>query len=154
MLIEEIVGLCCFNNICSLKIVVLAYLAPIETEETVWAAVGDQASLSCQLTEDKDVLQITWQKVRHDEQKNLATYTKKYGYSLRVGLIEKMDFQHEDLQSCSMVIRKVMEEDEGCYQCLFNTYPGGILIGRTCLRLCGEERRHAVEHLKVMVNHQ
>ncbi|XP_038130425.1 OX-2 membrane glycoprotein-like [Cyprinodon tularosa] len=111
------------------------HLALIETEETVWAAVGDQASLSCQLTEDKDVLQITWQKVRHDEQKSLASYTKEYGYRVRVELIEKMDFQCEELQSCSMVIRKVMEEDEGCYQCLFNTYPGGILIGRTCLRL-------------------
>ncbi|XP_015260167.1 PREDICTED: OX-2 membrane glycoprotein-like [Cyprinodon variegatus] len=110
-------------------------LALIETEETVWAAVGDQASLSCQLTEDKDVLQITWQKVRHDEQKNLATYTKKYGHSVRIDLVEKMDFQCEDLQSCSMVIRKVMEEDEGCYKCLFNTYPRGALIGRTCLRL-------------------
>ncbi|XP_015252123.1 PREDICTED: OX-2 membrane glycoprotein-like [Cyprinodon variegatus] len=107
----------------------------VKTQQTVWAAVGGQASLSCQLTEDKDVLQITWQKVFLDGQKNLATYTKKYGYSPRVGLIEKMDFQCEDLQSCSMVIRKVMEEDEGCYQCLFNTYPRAILIGRTSVRL-------------------
>uniref|UniRef100_A0A3Q2D8H0 OX-2 membrane glycoprotein-like n=1 Tax=Cyprinodon variegatus TaxID=28743 RepID=A0A3Q2D8H0_CYPVA len=111
------------------------HLALIETEETVWAAVGDQASLSCQLTEDKDVLQVTWQKLLRDGQKNLATYTKKYGYRVKVELAEKMDFQCKDLQSCSMVIRKVMEEDEGCYQCLFNTYPRGALIGRTCLRL-------------------
>ncbi|XP_038130418.1 OX-2 membrane glycoprotein-like isoform X2 [Cyprinodon tularosa] len=110
-------------------------LALIETEETVWAAVGDQASLSCQLTEDKEFLRITWQKVRHDEQKSLASYAKDYGYRVRPDLKDKMDFLCEDLQSCSMVIRKVMEEDEGCYQCLFNTYPGGILIGRTCLRL-------------------
>ncbi|XP_038130410.1 OX-2 membrane glycoprotein-like [Cyprinodon tularosa] len=110
-------------------------LALIETEETVWAAVGDQASLSCKLTEDKDVLQFTWQKVLLYAEKNLATYTKKYGYSVRVDLAEKMDFQCEDLQSCSMVIRKVMEEDEGCYRCLFITYRTGILIARTCLRL-------------------
>uniref|UniRef100_A0A3Q2E7G9 OX-2 membrane glycoprotein-like n=1 Tax=Cyprinodon variegatus TaxID=28743 RepID=A0A3Q2E7G9_CYPVA len=119
--------------------------ALIETEETVWAAVGDQASLSCQLTEDKDVLRITWQKVRHDEQKTLASYTKEYGYRVRPDLKDKMDFLCEDLQSCSMVIRKVMEEDEGCYQCLFSTYPRGILIVRTCLRLYGEERRHAAK---------
>uniref|UniRef100_A0A3Q2G0B1 OX-2 membrane glycoprotein-like n=1 Tax=Cyprinodon variegatus TaxID=28743 RepID=A0A3Q2G0B1_CYPVA len=107
--------------------------ALIQTQQTVWTAVGDQASLSCQLTEEKDVLQITWQKVLPDGEKNLATYTKKFG--LKVELAEKMDFQCKDLQSCSMVIRKVMEEDEGCYQCLFNTYPRGALIGRTCLRL-------------------
>ncbi|XP_014906078.1 OX-2 membrane glycoprotein-like isoform X3 [Poecilia latipinna] len=109
--------------------------ALIETKETVWAAVGDQASLSCRLTEDKDVLQITWQKVLPNGEKNLATYTKKFGSRVSAGVEEKMDFQYESLQSCSMVIRKVMEEDEGCYRCLFNTYPNGALIGKTCLKL-------------------
>uniref|UniRef100_A0A096MIN3 Ig-like domain-containing protein n=1 Tax=Poecilia formosa TaxID=48698 RepID=A0A096MIN3_POEFO len=46
-----------------------------------------------------------------------------------------MDFQYESLQSCSMVIRKVMEQDEGCYRCLFNSYSEGALIGWTCLKL-------------------
>ncbi|XP_015224508.1 PREDICTED: OX-2 membrane glycoprotein-like, partial [Cyprinodon variegatus] len=132
---------------CSTQQIIVCQFALIETVETVWAAVGDQASLSCQLTEDKDVLKITWQKVRHNEQKSLASYTKDYGYRVRLDLKDKMDFLCEDLQSCSMVIRKVMEEDEGCYQCLFSTYPRGILIVRTCLRLYGEERRHAAKDI-------
>ncbi|KAM4710673.1 OX-2 membrane glycoprotein-like [Anableps anableps] len=107
----------------------------IETQQTVWAAVGEDARLSCQLTEAKDVLQVTWQKVLPDGEKNLATYTKKFGSRVRADLEETVDFQCEDLQSCSMVIRKVTEQDEGCYRCLFNTYPEGALIGRTCLRL-------------------
>uniref|UniRef100_A0A3Q2DLV1 Immunoglobulin V-set domain-containing protein n=1 Tax=Cyprinodon variegatus TaxID=28743 RepID=A0A3Q2DLV1_CYPVA len=123
-------------------------LAPIKTSKTVWAPVGGQASLSFQLTEDKDVLQITWQKVLSNGKLNLANYTRIYGYRVRAGL-EMIDFHCENLQSCSMVIRKVMEEDEGCYQCLFNTYPRGALIVRTCLRLYGEERRHAVEHRNI-----
>ncbi|XP_043966337.1 OX-2 membrane glycoprotein-like [Gambusia affinis] len=110
--------------------------AVIETTETVWAAEGDQASLSCRLTEDKDVLQITWQKVLHIGERNLATYTKKFGSRVNPGLEEKMDFQYESLQSCSMVIRKTTHQDEGCYRCLFNTYPKGALIGWTCLKLC------------------
>ncbi|XP_035983794.1 OX-2 membrane glycoprotein isoform X2 [Fundulus heteroclitus] len=110
-------------------------LAVIETEEAVWAAVGDQASLSCQLTGNREVLQVTWQKVLSDGEMNLATYTKKFGSRVSAGLEEKMDFQYKGLQSCSMVIRKVTEQDEGCYRCLFNTYPLGALIGRTCLRL-------------------
>ncbi|MED6291992.1 hypothetical protein CHARACLAT_029201 [Characodon lateralis] len=113
-------------------------LALIKTEETVLVAVGHQASLSCQLTEDKDVLQVTWQKVYPDREMNLATFTKKFGSRVRPDLDGKMDFQHEALQSCSMVIRKVTEQDEGCYRCLFNTYPSGALIGRTCLTLYGE----------------
>ncbi|KAM4711417.1 uncharacterized protein FYW61_021847 [Anableps anableps] len=109
--------------------------ALIETQQTVWAAVGEDARLSCQLTEAKDVLQVTWQKVLPDGEKNLATYTKKFGSRVRADLEETVDFQCEDLQSCSMVIRKATEQDEGCYRCLFNTYPEGALIGRTCLRL-------------------
>ncbi|XP_035983787.1 OX-2 membrane glycoprotein isoform X2 [Fundulus heteroclitus] len=109
--------------------------ALIETEETVWAAVGDQASLSCRLTGNKEVLQVTWQKVLPDGEMNLATYTKKFGSRVSADMEEKMDLQHKDLRSCSMVIRKVTEQDEGCYRCLFNTYPKGALIGRTCLRL-------------------
>ncbi|MEQ2187868.1 hypothetical protein GOODEAATRI_009141 [Goodea atripinnis] len=113
-------------------------LALIKTEETVLAAVGHQASLSCQLTEPKDVLQVTWQKVLHGGEMNLATFTKKFGSRVRPDLDGKMDFQQEALQSCSVVIRKVTEQDEGCYRCLFNTYPSGALIGKTCLTLYGE----------------
>uniref|UniRef100_A0AAZ1Y148 Ig-like domain-containing protein n=1 Tax=Oreochromis aureus TaxID=47969 RepID=A0AAZ1Y148_OREAU len=31
--------------------------------------------------------------------------------------------------------KNLTEEDEGCYRCLFNTYPEGAFIGRTCLQL-------------------
>ncbi|MEQ2303497.1 hypothetical protein AMECASPLE_017545 [Ameca splendens] len=99
------------------------------------AAVGHQASLSCKLTEPKDVLQVTWQKVLHDGEMNLAIYAKRFGSRVRPDLDGKMDFQQEALQSCSVVIRKVTEQDEGCYRCLFNTYPSGALIGKTCLTL-------------------
>uniref|UniRef100_A0A3B5M8V4 Ig-like domain-containing protein n=1 Tax=Xiphophorus couchianus TaxID=32473 RepID=A0A3B5M8V4_9TELE len=116
----------------------IVVLAAIDTQQSVLAAVGDQASLSCQLSKTKDVLQITWQKVLPLGEKNLATYTKKFGYRVSSGLEEKMDFQYESLQSCSMVIRKVTEQDEGCYRCLFNSYSEGALIGWTCLRLYGE----------------
>ncbi|XP_035983790.1 OX-2 membrane glycoprotein-like [Fundulus heteroclitus] len=121
--------------LCMNTVLQTGQLAVIETEEAVWAAVGGQASLSCHLTEDKEVLRITWQKVLPDGEMTFATYAKMLGPRVRAGLEEKMDFQYKDLQSCSMVIRKVTEQDEGCYQCLFKTYPLGALIGRTCLRL-------------------
>ncbi|XP_032412286.1 OX-2 membrane glycoprotein-like isoform X2 [Xiphophorus hellerii] len=119
----------------SLGILIKGAVAAIDTQQSVLAAVGDQASLSCQLSKIKDVLQVTWQKVLLDGEKNLATYTEKFGSRVSAGLEEKMDFQYESLQSCSMVIRKVTEQDEGCYRCLFNSYSEGALIGWTCLRL-------------------
>lgn len=110
----------------------------IQTEQTVLAAVGDRACLTCQLTEYKEVVQFTWQKILPDGEKNLATHAKAFGQRVSPDLKRKMDFHCTALQSCSVVIRKVTEQDEGCYRCLFNTYPQGAVIGTTCLRLCGK----------------
>uniref|UniRef100_A0AAZ1XV31 Ig-like domain-containing protein n=1 Tax=Oreochromis aureus TaxID=47969 RepID=A0AAZ1XV31_OREAU len=40
-----------------------------------------------------------------------------------------------NILDCSIVIRNVTEQDEGRYRCLFNTYPEGSFIGRTCLQV-------------------
>ncbi|XP_037552733.1 OX-2 membrane glycoprotein-like [Nematolebias whitei] len=109
--------------------------AVIQTETIVLAAVGGQACLTCQLTEYKEVVQFTWQKILPDGEKNLATYAKAFGQRVSPDVKKKMDFHCKKLQNCSVVIRKVTEQDEGCYRCLFNTYPQGAMIGTTCLRL-------------------
>lgn len=102
------------------------------------AAVGGRASLTCQLIEYKEVVQVTWQKVLPDGEKNLATFAKGFAPSMDSDLKMKVDFHYKDLKNCSLEIRKVTEQDEGCYRCLFNTFPQGAVIGRTCLRLYGE----------------
>ncbi|KAF7214707.1 OX-2 membrane glycoprotein isoform X1 [Nothobranchius furzeri] len=107
----------------------------IQTEQAVMAAAGGPASLTCQLTEHDDVLQITWQKILPDGEKDLATYTRRFGARVRPELKDNMDFQYEELQNCSVVIREATGEDEGCYRCVFNTYGKGALIGTTCLKL-------------------
>ncbi|XP_044200770.1 OX-2 membrane glycoprotein-like [Thunnus albacares] len=100
------------------------------------AAVGEDVHLSCQLMQSKDVFQVTWQKLSPDgKEKNLATYHKHFGETVNDGFKGKVEFKDAGLQNCSIVIRKVMEQDEGCYLCLFNTFPDGSLTGRTCLRL-------------------
>ncbi|XP_042260622.1 OX-2 membrane glycoprotein-like [Thunnus maccoyii] len=108
----------------------------IQTQQTVMAAVGEDVHLSCQLMQSKDVLQVTWQKLSPDgKNKNLAGYNKYFGETVNPGFKGKVEFKDAGLQNCSIVIRKVMEQDEGCYLCLFNTYPDGYLTGRTCLQL-------------------
>ncbi|XP_042071563.1 OX-2 membrane glycoprotein [Haplochromis burtoni] len=112
-----------------------ALTAVIQTQQTVLAAVGEDAEFSCQLLDTKDVLQVTWQKISHDVETNVATYSKYYGQRVNDGFTEKFKFKHTELQNCSIVIRNVMEQDEGCYHCLFNTYPDGSLTGKPCLRV-------------------
>ncbi|XP_071320459.1 OX-2 membrane glycoprotein-like isoform X1 [Trachinotus anak] len=109
--------------------------AVIQTQQTVVAAVGEDALLSCQLTQPKDVLQVTWQKVFPRGEVNVATFSEPFGPKVINNFTDKVEFKDAGLQSCSIVIRKVTEQDEGCYLCLFNSYPDGALTGRTCLQL-------------------
>uniref|UniRef100_A0A3P9D447 Ig-like domain-containing protein n=1 Tax=Maylandia zebra TaxID=106582 RepID=A0A3P9D447_9CICH len=128
--------LCCC--VCtSLLLVGLAHknFTLIQTQQTVLAAVGEDAEFSCQLLETKDVVQVTWQKISHDVETNVATYSKYYGQRVNDGFNDKVVFKYTGLQNCSIVIRNVTEQDEGCYHCLFNTYPEGSLTGKPCLRL-------------------
>ncbi|XP_071320417.1 OX-2 membrane glycoprotein-like [Trachinotus anak] len=109
--------------------------AVIRTQQTVVAAVGEDALLSCQLTQPKDVLQVTWQKVFPEGERNVATFSEHFGSRVTADFTDKVELKDAGLQSCSIVIRKVTEQDEGCYLCLFNSYPDGALTGRTCLQL-------------------
>ncbi|XP_063323690.1 OX-2 membrane glycoprotein-like [Pelmatolapia mariae] len=109
--------------------------AVIQTQQTVLAAVGEDAEFSCQLLETKDVLQVTWQKISAAGETNVATYNKYFGQRVNDGFTDKVKFKHAGLRNCSIVIRNVTEQDEGCYRCLFNTYPEGAFIGRPCLQV-------------------
>uniref|UniRef100_A0A3P8NNM0 Ig-like domain-containing protein n=1 Tax=Astatotilapia calliptera TaxID=8154 RepID=A0A3P8NNM0_ASTCA len=116
----------------------ILFTAVVQTQQTVLAAVGEDAEFSCQLLDTKDVLQVTWQKISRDVETNVATYSKYYGQRVNDGFNDKVKFKYTGLQNCSIVIRNVTEQDEGCYHCLFNTYPEGSFTGRTCFQVYGK----------------
>ncbi|XP_073318227.1 OX-2 membrane glycoprotein-like [Pagrus major] len=107
----------------------------IRTQRTVMAAVGDEALLNCELLQSKDVVQVTWQKVLPEREETLVTYTTTYGQRVNPEFKDKVEFADAGLQSSSIIIRNVTEQDEGCYHCLFNADPEGALIGTTCLQV-------------------
>ncbi|XP_055358200.1 OX-2 membrane glycoprotein-like [Betta splendens] len=107
----------------------------VQTHQTVMGAVGEEAHFSCLLTESKDVLQVTWQKILPTFDKNVATYNK-FGQRVDPDFKNKVKFKVTELQNSSIVISSVTEHDEGCYLCLFITYPEGAFKGRTCLQVC------------------
>ncbi|XP_026016322.1 OX-2 membrane glycoprotein-like [Astatotilapia calliptera] len=118
-----------------LSVTINALTAVVQTQQTVLAAVGEDAEFSCLLLDTKDVLQVTWQKISRDVETNVATYSKYYGQRVNDGFNDKVKFKYTGLQNCSIVIRNVTEQDEGCYHCLFNTYPEGSFTGRTCFQV-------------------
>ncbi|XP_078022021.1 uncharacterized protein LOC117255909 [Epinephelus lanceolatus] len=121
--------------ICALGLIQKGLAAVVETQQTVMAAVGEEALLNCQLMQPKDVLQVTWQKILPDKEQNVATYTEYFGEKVNPDFRDKVEFKYAGLQNSSIVIRRVTGEDEGCYHCLFNSFPDGALIGSTCLQL-------------------
>uniref|UniRef100_UPI0037E92CAA nectin-4-like n=1 Tax=Semicossyphus pulcher TaxID=241346 RepID=UPI0037E92CAA len=124
-----------FIFLCAIGFSQKGLTALIQTQQTVCAAAGDQACLNCLLMETKTVLQVTWQKVTPEGEMNIGTY-KYSGQRVNPGYQGKVELIVSGLQNTSIVIREVTEQDEGCYRCLFNTYPDGALIGLTCLKLC------------------
>uniref|UniRef100_UPI0037E8578A OX-2 membrane glycoprotein-like n=1 Tax=Semicossyphus pulcher TaxID=241346 RepID=UPI0037E8578A len=109
--------------------------ALIQTQLTVMAALGEEAHFSCRLMQTRDVLQVTWQKCSPGKEKTLATDNKYFGQRVDPYFIGRVEINDGGLQNTSIVIREVTEYDEGCYRCLFNTYPDGALTGLTCLKL-------------------
>lgn len=111
----------------------------IDTEQTVVASFGEKALLNCQLTQSKDVLQVTWQKLLPKGEDNVATCNKYFGQRVNAGFQGKVAFEAAGLQNSSIVIRNVVEQDEGCYLCIFNTYLEGAFTATTCLKLYGKK---------------
>ncbi|XP_015260169.1 PREDICTED: OX-2 membrane glycoprotein-like, partial [Cyprinodon variegatus] len=109
--------------------------AVVQTPLNVLAAVGEDAPLGCQLLETKDVQQVTWQKVFGSKERNICSYSEYFGQTVNPDFKDKVQFTEAGLKNSSIVIRKVTEQDEGCYLCLFNIYPDGALRGRTCLKV-------------------
>ncbi|XP_051283137.1 uncharacterized protein LOC127378388 isoform X12 [Dicentrarchus labrax] len=109
--------------------------ALVQTQQTVMAAVGEEAHLNCQLMQKKDVVQVTWQKVSPEKEENVATFNRYFGPRVNPDFIDNVEFKDAGLQNNSIVIRNLTEQDEGCYRCLFSTYPEGALTAITCLQV-------------------
>ncbi|XP_051283124.1 uncharacterized protein LOC127378387 [Dicentrarchus labrax] len=109
--------------------------ALVQTQQTVLAAVGDEACLNCQLSQSKDVLQVTWQKVSPEKEENVATFNRYFGPRVNPDFIDNVEFRDAGLQNNSIVIRNLTDQDKGYYRCLFNTYPDGALTAITCLQV-------------------
>ncbi|XP_073318349.1 nectin 1a-like [Pagrus major] len=120
--------------LCVLGVFHRGLTALIQTEQTVFAAVGEETRFSCQLLQSKDVLQVTWQKVLPEGKVNVAAYNN-FGRRVNADFKGKVEIESAGLQSSSIIIRNVTEQDEGCYHCLFNADPEGALTGSTCLQV-------------------
>ncbi|XP_067402503.1 OX-2 membrane glycoprotein-like isoform X2 [Emydura macquarii macquarii] len=97
--------------------------------------VGENVTFHCQLVTDHDVLQVTWQKESGEIKGNIATYSKINGHKILGNYGSRVNFTRSELKDSAITVHAVTLQDEGCYKCIFNTFPMGSIPGRTCLKV-------------------
>ncbi|XP_074014201.1 OX-2 membrane glycoprotein-like [Numenius arquata] len=96
---------------------------------------GGNVTFSCRSVTKEDVLQVTWQKEVDGAEDNIATYSTMNGQKITKGYIGHVSFAHSELQASAISLHGVTLQDEGCYKCIFNTFPSGAVTGRMCLNV-------------------
>uniref|UniRef100_A0A8D0FRR1 Ig-like domain-containing protein n=1 Tax=Strix occidentalis caurina TaxID=311401 RepID=A0A8D0FRR1_STROC len=102
------------------------------------SSTGNNVTLSCALTEPKDVLQVTWQKDSDKSQNNIATYSTAMGLKIHEPYQDRMSVTSLALNETSITFWDTRMDDSGCYTCLFNVFPLGSFSGHTCLSVLGK----------------
>ncbi|NWI62230.1 OX2G protein, partial [Todus mexicanus] len=99
------------------------------------APEGGNVTFSCRSVTKEDVLQVTWQKEMDGAEDNIATYSTMNGQKIAKGYESHVSFAHSELHSSAISLHGVTLQDEGCYKCIFNTFPSGAITGRMCLEV-------------------
>ncbi|NXQ35083.1 OX2G protein, partial [Alaudala cheleensis] len=97
--------------------------------------VGGNVTFSCRSVTKEDVIQVTWQKETEGAEDNIATYSTMNGQKIAKAYVSHVSFAHSELQASAISLHGVTLRDEGCYKCIFNTFPSGAATGRMCLKV-------------------
>ncbi|XP_042298850.1 OX-2 membrane glycoprotein-like [Sceloporus undulatus] len=111
------------------------------------ATAGDNVTLNCQLTGKHDIVQITWQKEHGKNKTNIATFSESHGSRVLGKYQSNVQLFQSGMAISAITFHTVALKDEGCYDCIFNTFPLGSISGKTCLRV------YALTEPKVTVKH-
>ncbi|XP_060542155.1 OX-2 membrane glycoprotein-like [Pantherophis guttatus] len=91
---------------------------------------GKNVTLFCQLAKNHDIIQVTWQK----NETNIAIYSKANGAKV-LSNKSNIHLSQSDLTFSAITFNGVTFKDEGCYSCIFNTFPLGPFSGKICLKV-------------------
>nr|WES72442.1 membrane glycoprotein vOX2-1 [Elephantid betaherpesvirus 1] len=93
------------------------------------------ASLRCSIQTDKEVLIVTWQKIKATSPENMATFSENHGVVVQPPYKDRVNITQLGLRNSTLTFWNTTVEDEGCFMCLFNTFGSGKISGKTCLTL-------------------
>ncbi|KAA0722528.1 hypothetical protein E1301_Tti011903 [Triplophysa tibetana] len=98
---------------------------------------GQNALLSCELSNPSGVKQVSWERLRDGENADtLATFSERYKDYVHQDYVGKVTIT-SSFSSSSIVIKNLTFEDEACYMCSFKVYPSGPKRKTFCLTVKG-----------------
>lgn len=125
-----------------LALSLLLWIAGTEGEvtapTTLTAEVGHPLQLRCHITTATDytIKQVRWY---NKNNKIMLAYEQKV--PVRPSHQDpSVQFTPSDNDASSVTIKNVQPEDEGCYRCVFDVFPGGAQEAKTCISVIGEVR--------------
>ncbi|CAJ1079547.1 OX-2 membrane glycoprotein isoform X1 [Xyrichtys novacula] len=111
----------------------LTVTAQVTVDSNKTAVSGKKASLSCSYGLPEKVQQVTWRHMPpQGDSAEVASYAKRSDpmieppYQGRVWL-------SASLSDSQLIIQPVAIQDEGCYTCMYATYPEGLKSSTVCL---------------------
>ncbi|XP_008105964.1 OX-2 membrane glycoprotein [Anolis carolinensis] len=110
--------------------------------------VGTNVTLRCQLAGKHDIVQVTWQKEHEKTKTNIATYSESHGSRVLGKYQSNVQLFQSGMTISAITFHMATLTDEGCYDCIFNTFPLGAISAKTCLRVYAlTEPRVTVKHV-------
>ncbi|XP_073433258.1 OX-2 membrane glycoprotein-like isoform X2 [Dendrobates tinctorius] len=105
------------------------------------ARLGGNVTFECQLmTNESNVIQITWHKESGNFTGAVATASKAYGHKLLGYYMNRAKHSSpKSLNITAITISPVTLVDEGCFKCIFNLFPFGASTGTICLKVYEEQ---------------
>ncbi|XP_041663435.1 OX-2 membrane glycoprotein isoform X2 [Cheilinus undulatus] len=111
----------------------LTVTSHITADSNKTAVSGKKATLTCSYGLPEKVQQVTWRHTpEQGESAEVASYAKRSDpmiepqYQGRVWL-------SSSLSDSQLIIQPVAIQDEGCYTCMYDTYPDGLKTSTVCL---------------------
>ncbi|KAM4601839.1 poliovirus receptor homolog [Polymixia lowei] len=105
----------------------------VTTHASLSAAAGHPFTLSCNVTvgTDDTIRQVRW---LNSQSKVLLVYEP--GAPARITARQpEVELAASGNDGSSITIKRARPDDEGCYRCIFDVYPGGTQEGKTCLNV-------------------
>ncbi|XP_053242304.1 OX-2 membrane glycoprotein-like [Podarcis raffonei] len=99
--------------------------------------LGGNATLRCTLTKSLFTVQVTWQQEVNKNVVNVAAYDNKQIPNINDQYKGRVNLTILELNDTAISFWNVSTQENGCYRCIFNTFPPGSNSKKTCLSVYG-----------------